>query len=772
MSLTPPPSHEPILSEGRAANLAPKPLRPAFVVGVTGHMQLSPEQTSSIKETLRRVFEWLRADAEVEFPELRTTSGRPLHGLALKNTPLVLLSSLAPGADSLAAEVALEIAREASPQYDPRPPIRLVAPIPFPLHLYRDATTFHPANVSSDEIDNNRHTLNTLLTEIPDEDVFPVLLRGDTDSGRSPMSAPEEFHRRFASDLADRDRRHRRYRAAGEYIAASADLLIAVWDGVDAPNNSIAGTSSIVAAKLRGFTPHLLSETSNFAWASTGPVLHVLASETTKAEPQSPMGSQAQHPPATLLHPHGLPPTDGDRILRLRAAHLEEFNREARSSGTSVQLDAENELRLLLGGLHGTHDFEGLAERLLPLAATRRCAAALSRHLDGATTTLMLRLCWLVAAAAIFLHLFAHWHPQLQTDHGALSLRNAFLVLALALPCLALVLFYRYRRQGMESRRYDSRALAEGLRVQFYWCVAGIGTPVSHSYMQRQGGELGWIRSAIASLVLPHDRWRTRFDELSTTAKLIALKAVAEQWIDVQARFYTRARQDALGLDHLLHRLGWGLALAGLIHVALLLIWNLAPTLHERGASIGIGVSSLALVLFVVTRLTGRTLPEHVSPASNGGKTSPFRSLLTTLFPSSSPAPVALFATAVTLPLSFLLPSLTLALPATHDLWIIVLGSLLVVGAALLAWREKRLYSEHGRQYQAMAELFTAAGQQMRSQLDEVQALMASAREDQALSGIALSQEMLFYLGKEALDEHAEWLILHRARPLEPFMAG
>ena len=33
-------------------------------------------------------------------------------------------------------------------------------------------------------------------------------------------------------------------------------------------------------------------------------------------------------------------------------------------------------------------------------------------------------------------------------------------------------------------------------------------------------------------------------------------------------------------------------------------------------------------------------------------------------------------------------------------------------------------------------------------------------------------QDSLYALGKEALDENAEWLLLHRARPLEPVMTG
>jgi hypothetical protein len=37
---------------------------------------------------------------------------------------------------------------------------------------------------------------------------------------------------------------------------------------------------------------------------------------------------------------------------------------------------------------------------------------------------------------------------------------------------------------------------------------------------------------------------------------------------------------------------------------------------------------------------------------------------------------------------------------------------------------------------------------------------------------VAEVQEILYQVGCEALSENAEWLILHRARPLEPFMAG
>jgi hypothetical protein len=746
-------------SQSPTDRLASRSLRPAFVVGVTGHMQLR-DDTQAIKQTLRRVFEWLRADVDVEFPEFRIPSDTPVYGLGLKNTPIVLLSSLAPGADALAAEVALAEAGTGGPQADAVSAIRVVVPTPFPLDLYRDATTFRPRTATPDDIARNHKTLDALLTSIPGDDVFAVLLREDTGAGGAPAPTAEELHERFKADRDDPERRRLRYRAAGEYVAAFSDLLIAIWDGAVPAETSTAGTSRIVAAKLRGFTPGLGSETSRFAWAGTGPVLHVVAATTGgNTSHAAPSPNQETSSTAQLLLPDGLPSGEGERVLWRRAANLEAFNRDT-PAGPSDLSDAQRELRVLLGELHGVRHFERQATHLLPVAATRRHAAVVSRTLDGVTRTLMLRLCRLVAAAAIFLHLYAHWHAQHETGHGPLSLQNGFLLVALLLACAAPGFFFPYERKGIESRRYDSRALAEGLRVQFYWGVAGIGTPVSSSYMQRQGGELGWIRSAIASLALPHDRWRTWFAELPTEAKVAALKAVADQWIDVQSRFYTRAREEALRNDHLFHRLGWGMALAGLMHGALLLIWNLAPPLEAQGRTFGVAASSLALAASLVMRLASHMRPSHDAHVSTG------------LFPSSSPVPVALFTIGLTLPLPFLLPSLTEMLPDTHDLWIIVLGSLLVVGAALLAWREKRLYAEHGRQYQAMAELFAAADQQLRKHLDEASVLASRGRQNEAERSIALGQEMVFHLGKEALDEHAEWLILHRARPLELFMAG
>jgi hypothetical protein len=69
--------------------------------------------------------------------------------------------------------------------------------------------------------------------------------------------------------------------------------------------------------------------------------------------------------------------------------------------------------------------------------------------------------------------------------------------------------FHAHRRQ-YQKKYHDYRALTEGLRVQFFWNLLGLQDPVEGYYLQKQQGELDWIRHAIRW-------WRTR-DEKTVEA--------------------------------------------------------------------------------------------------------------------------------------------------------------------------------------------------------------------------------------------------------------
>ena len=83
-------------------------------------------------------------------------------------------------------------------------------------------------------------------------------------------------------------------------------------------------------------------------------------------------------------------------------------------------------------------------------------------------------------------------------------------------------------RSGWNRKYLDYRALAEGLRVQFYWAAAGVNSEseskfTHDNFLQTQDPELGWIRNVMRVA-------GTRVDAQPETSKR-ALRFVLDEWI-------------------------------------------------------------------------------------------------------------------------------------------------------------------------------------------------------------------------------------------------
>ncbi len=152
-----------------------------IVIGVTGHRNLVKEEISGLRDAVRE-----------ELRRIRETC---------PSSPLLLLSSLAAGADRLCAEVGLEEGFELS------------VPLPMPLEEYE-----------KDFQGNDLQQLKTLINRA--REVFVV--------------NEIEPHQ---------DGRDYRYRQAGIYIAEHCHVLIALWDGEPLEENG-CGTATIVSFKL------------------------------------------------------------------------------------------------------------------------------------------------------------------------------------------------------------------------------------------------------------------------------------------------------------------------------------------------------------------------------------------------------------------------------------------------------------------------------------------------------------------------------------------
>ena len=418
--------------------------------------------------------------------------------------------------------------------------------------------------------------------------------------------------------------------------------------------------------------------------------------------------------------------------------------------------------------------------------------------------------------AAGFFHVFAH--------SGAAASKPVKIIFgggALTIAAGALCFFgWRHSKRHAEVF-HDLRAVGEGLRVQFAWCLAGLGRSVPANYLQRQRNELDWIRSAIRSITAPYDVWRTRFLRLYREDQYALLQVVRRTWVDGQrAYFERRSKEHQLAL-HTQHTLGAVAAVTGvLLSLACVgqscdlpcLPWVCGNWLECLGAAAGTW-----LVCFVARwKVDGHPGPTPLilrNKKRNGQASHPPWFVRFFAHPVSwaVPAPhelqieeihdtprrrlrlvwgfVTLLPLATIVTVAFTKGAMGVSgwsgFPDEKYCTLIVAGWALLAGALLVAYAEKRLYSETAYQYRTMFSLFRTASQRLRDDLTELHDRLVATKTgtgypahddidawrafDQHRDDI---QEYLYALGKEALDENADWLLLHRARPLEPVMAG
>jgi hypothetical protein len=553
-----------------------QPARPAepdgrlpIVIGVTGHRHLRATDREKLREHVRGLFTGLRR----RYP----------------TTPLRIISALAEGADRLVAEVALEDGHE------------LLVPLPLePSDYERD----FPETVPE---------FHALLRRIPSEQVF-VLPQDD---------GPDD------EQLTPHDRREKRYRAVGMFVAQQSHVLLALWDG--RATSSGAGTAAVVRMKLEG--PSGLPEAGlrPLDAEDGGPVYHV----------HTPRAGETAPPPKK---PEWLLPQEEDEALfHTLCSRIERFNSEP------LRRSYLDRLPHAASALLPQIASSSASERTL--GAAFAAADLYARHYQR-LTRLVLRLTLLFAALlALIFELYAEVLPW----------RALPITYLAAFASLTVILLWQ-RQRDVQGRYLDYRALAEGLRVQFYWRLAGLHDSASSSYLRKQLDELRWIREALrAAAALPPPR--TAHPELAV-----------EHWVGGQATYYADRTQSQ----------------------------RKRLRLFEKGSQLFLGAGLLATITLVVSWT-------HLE-----------------------------------------------ALPAWHR-WLVVLMGFAPIGAALWETYAERLgLRAQVNQYARFAGIFRRA-KRFAEQLE-----LGATRHDKRHALIALLRE----LGREALMENGDWVLLLRERPI------
>lgn len=755
---------------------------PSFIVGVTGRMTIDPAAIEALQAAIRRVFRWLTDDPDhpgdaAPVEEL----GRPL---GLRKTPIVVLSSLAPGADQMVASEALARGW------------KVRAPLPFPAPLYRDCSTFvHDADDAARQQD-----FDTLLAKVGPGNAFHVLRPEDAALDQAELAHLLE------KDKDDKVRHNLRYRSAGEYIATYCDLLIAICpqehrDDVPTPREGLppeaqSGTEFIIKVRLQGLTEGMLPMQSPLTWADSGPLIRI--------DPRVPDAAEtAPMSPLAVWHPDDSKPSGPGHALerdwhksemeRLRevARKLEELNGRISELGP---IDPQEVMRQMLPDSVSASVSKPSrektvapdpprepADKLERLAVLRRALATINREFDAKVKRLMLWLFVLFYAAFAFLQFYEYWHREEAAAHGEPRYAAAgFIGLALLLFAVTWLLRFHHRRRGADDWQNDTRALSEALRVQFYWSAAGISESVAAHYLQRSRNELSWIRGAVSSVAFPHEEDTATFDALSDEGQKQRLGGILRGWVESQQKYFRTHVREFLERKHRLHFWANASLVAGLcLMVAHCPCEPLCCEEHLESAASSVSknfvqwVTGLAAAIWLLAQIFKRTAWWKRAKEGADGKSVVARveerlHHLITHWVTPWIAGIALGLLALWLitgcsfgPACF---------PSRANMILLWRNLLFAMGGVLHSWIIAKFFEENIQRYAAMRDLFRNAALRLERSMQRLE----SQPGDKTVrrQTIKQMQRLLVGLGSEALSENADWLLMHRSHPVEPLHPG
>jgi hypothetical protein len=431
--------------------------------------------------------------------------------------PLLVLSPLAEGADQLVAGVALELGLE------------LVVVLPMPINLYR--ADFSCATW--------RDRFDELIVQADEVLELPIV------AGASPAALSEPgMHR------------NRQYAQAGVFLCAHSHILLALWDGK--ASEEVGGTAQVV---------HFHHFDFMLGW-STADEVHrqILADDESDLVYQIVVSRTREGgAPRADLKPMETFWLTTDPV-NPRTAELPQKYENIFDTTTAFNRDTRKYMREILA------ETRPLAKPGANLPVSVQRIDAFFRSAD-----------WLA------IHCQKQFLAALRATHALVFLMammflfysdiasSRFFMAAFGV-CLALAVVLRARaaRHRWRERYLEYRALAEGLRVQFYWGVAGVTsgslTKYAHdNFLQRQDIALAWIRNVMRVAGMGCDA--------APNIERAGLEFALEDWIGTeghggQLKYYRTKSVHHEARNAQLERLG---KLVGFAAVALLAGAVLAP---------------------------------------------------------------------------------------------------------------------------------------------------------------------------------------------------
>ena len=331
--------------------------------------------------------------------------------------------------------------------------------------------------------------------------------------------AKRSFFVGYESDVTDRPQQ---YLKTGKLVADSSLILIALWDGEAGKKG---GTADIVKHKITGDDDTVAEST--FEYDGT---VFILPSKRTKSSYEVPAGLKNKEA-LTLKH------ILKDQVLKDALEKIEEIN----SDSFNI---TESDFEKSQFNLFNTP--ENLDASQKPILKWYSIMDLLSLHFRK--IDIIITICLFSFGLMLILSLSVY--SNILTRRWVLSIAMFFVVAA--------TLIYFYSGSTNNHRKYlYNRTLAEALRIQFYWNIAGINRNVSDYILRIHRKEFTWVKHILSAVY--GITYNTRPISSETIDDL------TYNWVKNQADFFESAiikmtRQ--IGFYHKISNFSFGLAFA------------------------------------------------------------------------------------------------------------------------------------------------------------------------------------------------------------------
>ena len=384
-----------------------------------------------------------------------------------------------------------------------------------------------------------------------------------------------ELRQRAQAEIVLRSSDGATLRHGGAFIARQSQILLVLWDGKDTPESH---TAQVIRWQRDGAPESDAASAGMLDTVECGPVCHVVTGRANATLPPNAGTARWIFPGASAVAPKQAA-AEWDSFV----GQLNEFNADLdRLSATSrFQSTRDQGAEYLLPKQKAVNLSKPLQATRLQYAAADTLAQYFQKKVKF-THWLLLGLIFL---AGLSFATYAH-----------LLIENLWL---LALYFLAVLggwgLTLRVERREYHRKWLDYRALAEAMRVEFFWKLAGLPQTAADHYLRNLRSEVDWIRAAIRAWEISSGHHSSDVPQSPDNAERI--RWCRDYWLADQEKFFgkkgpanEKLHEKAENRTRWAFRFGLGFSVA-------LLVYQLVTHHPSHPLIVALVVSSLVAVL-------------------------------------------------------------------------------------------------------------------------------------------------------------------------------